>query len=51
MSLVFRQAQGDISVGSLVISEGAAFSGVAEMNKHKPMEAYPKGTTDKQRDD
>ncbi|HHT85991.1 MAG: bactofilin family protein [Bacillota bacterium] len=40
--------RGDITVGSLVISEGAVFSGVAEMTK--PMEIKGKVAPDKQRE-
>ena len=47
-TLVFRQLRGDITVGSLVISEGAVFSGVAEMTK--PMEIKGKVAPDKQRE-
>lgn len=40
--------RGDISVGSLVISEGAVFSGAAEMTKLS--EPQPKIPTDRQRE-
>jgi cytoskeletal protein CcmA (bactofilin family) len=42
--------RGDISVGSLVISEGAVFSGAAEMSKLAETQTQAKGVTDRQRE-